>query len=477
MSDDSRLVAGLRRSASIAGAWRMAAGHAVLPFRKPLPLPASVPLRVRQAIADSERASEILVCLVQLGATLLFGIVYTVTPKAFPAMVPFEPIPWTLAGYSVFTVIRLTLALRDRLTPAFLVLSGLIDIAVLMVTIWSFHLQYAEPAAIYLKAPTLMYVFILISLRALRFEARYVLVTGFAAAIGWLALVAYAVGEGKAETTRSFALYMRSATILVGAEVDKMLSIVIVTLVLAVAVSRARALLVVANSERHAAGELSRFFSPDVASEIRHTNAGLRPGEAVVREAAVMMIDLRGFTRLSAALAPNDIMRLLGEYHMRMVPAIQGSGGSIDKYMGDGIMATFGATSVREAPAADALTALEAVLAEGARWSADVEARGLPAVRIGAAVAFGPMMFGVIGHESRLEFTVTGEVVNLAAKLEKHTKAAGCDAIVTREAFDRATASGYVCRAAVADMMAARVEGVGGTVDIVAFKRPARGAA
>ena len=476
MPAETELVSGSGRPAPPASSLRLVASHVALPFRKPPALPDTVPARVRRAIADSERASETLVCLVQLGATLLFGLVYAVTPKAFPDMVPFEPVPWTLAGYAIFTGIRLALALRDRLTPTFLIASAVIDVAVLMVTIWSFHLQYGEPAAIYLKAPTLMYVFILISLRALRFEARYVLVTGFAAAIGWLALVAYAVAEGNAAITRSFALYMRSATILVGAEIDKMLSIVIVTVVLAVAVSRARALLVEANSERHAAGELSRFFSPDVASEIRHTDAGLRPGEAVVREAAVMMIDLRGFTRLSMVLAPNDIMALLGEYHMRMVPAIQRSGGSIDKYMGDGIMATFGATSLREAPAADALAALEAVLAEGARWSAEVEARGLPAVRIGAAVAFGPMMFGVIGHESRLEFTVTGEVVNLAAKLEKHTKAASCDAIATREAFDRATASGYICQAPVTELRAARVEGVGSPVDIVAFQRRASGA-
>lgn len=477
MRRESDSVTEPQRESPIASAWRLVVNHLVLPFRKPSPLPESFPVRVRVAIADSERASEVLVCLAQLGATLFFGIVYAITPKAFPAMVPFEPVPWTLAGYAIFTCIRLALALRDRLSPTFLILSAVIDVVVLMVTIWSFHLQYGEPAAIYLKAPTLMYVFILIALRALRFEARYVLVTGLAAVVGWLLLVGYVLAAGDAEITHSFAHYMRSATILIGAEVDKMLSIVMVTLVLAVAVSRARALLVVANSERHAAGELSRFFAPDVASEIRRTDAGLKPGEAVVREAAVMMIDLRGFTRLAEMMAPNDIMMLLGEYHMRMVPAIQGSGGSIDKYLGDGIMATFGATSVHKAPAADALAALEAVLAEGTRWSADLEARGLPAVRIGAAVAFGPMMFGVIGHATRLEFTVTGEAVNLAAKLEKHTKVAACEAIVTREAYERAVASGYVCGMPVVEMAGERVEGVAGAVDVVAFRRSPTGLA
>ena len=80
--------------------------------------------------------------------------------------------PYALAAYFGFTVLRLGLAYRGRLPGWLLSLSVVIDMALLMGLIWSFHLQYHQPPSFYLKAPTLLYVFIFIALRALRFEAR-----------------------------------------------------------------------------------------------------------------------------------------------------------------------------------------------------------------------------------------------------------------------------------------------------------------
>jgi adenylate cyclase len=325
--------------------------------------PSALPERVRRAIAADQRSSEILVCLAQFGAIAFFGGFYALTPKAFPASGPFEPVPWALGLYTVFTAFRLALALKGRLTPGFLSLSVVVDIAVLMVTIWSFHLQYQQPATIYLKAPTLLYVFILIALRAMRFEARYILLAGATAILGWFLLVAYAVWDaGGMHLTHNFAEYMTSNTILIGAEIDKLLSIAAVTGVLAIAIVRARRLLVSAAAEAHAASELSRFFAPEVAGEIRRADMALKPGDAVTREAAVMFIDLRGFTKLAARQAPGTTIEVLSEYHRRMVPAIQANGGSIDKYLGDGILASFGATRPSQTYAAAALAALDAVL-------------------------------------------------------------------------------------------------------------------
>ncbi|HSS64676.1 MAG TPA: adenylate/guanylate cyclase domain-containing protein [Gammaproteobacteria bacterium] len=432
--------------------------------------PLELPARVRQAIAADQRASEILVCLVQFGAIATFGLLYALTPKAFPDTVPFEPIPWTLAVYTLFTAGRLWLALCNRLTPLLLSVSVVVDIAVLMLTIWSFHLQYDAPAAIYLKAPTLMYAFILIVLRCMRFEVRYVVLAGLSAGIGWLILVLYAVLETEGmQITHSYAEYVTSYAILIGAELDKAIAFGAVTLVLAIAITRARRLMITAAAETHAAAELTRFFAPDVAGDIRRTNTGLSPGEGMVRQAAVLMTDLRGFTRLSAELSPSQTIRLLGEYHAHMVPAIQSNGGAIDKYLGDGIMATFGATRESETYAADAMRALQDVLAQGERLSAALQGRGLPPVRIGAAVAVGPMLYGVVGHESRLEFTVIGDVVNLAAKLEKHTKSAGVRALSTADALKLAESQGFSPSRYPGKRDAESVSGVPAPIDLVGF--------
>ena len=99
------------------------------------------------------------------------------------------PVPYVLGSYFAFTLLRLGLAHRFHLSAPVLALSVVADMALLMVTIWSFHIKYGQPPAFYLKAPTLLYVFIFIALRALRFEANYVILAGITAALGWLILV------------------------------------------------------------------------------------------------------------------------------------------------------------------------------------------------------------------------------------------------------------------------------------------------
>ena len=100
--------------------------------------------------------------------------------------------PWALGAYLIFTLIRLYGSWRGRLPGWFPTLSVLIDMSLPMLVIWSFHLQYEQPPSFYLKAPTLLYVFIFIA-AALRFEARYVAIAGAAAIVGWAVLVVYAV--------------------------------------------------------------------------------------------------------------------------------------------------------------------------------------------------------------------------------------------------------------------------------------------
>lgn len=431
----------------------------------------AVPERVRAAIAAEQEAGEVLVCCVQAAAIAMFGALYALTPKAFPAGVPFEPVPWTLAAYALFTGLRLWLALRRRLRPWFLALSVVVDIAVLMLTIWSFHLQYQAPPALYLKAPTLMYAFILIALRALRFEVRWVLLAGITASLGWLALVAYALAADEVSVTRNYAEYMMSYSVLIGAEVDKVVSLLVVTAIVALAIARARRLMVRAVAEQQAATGLSRFFAPEVASSIRGADAELASGQGVLREAAVMMVDLRGFTPLSRHLSPAATIALLRDYQDRIVPVVQACGGSIDKYMGDGILATFGATRASRTYAADALRAVEAALDAGAAWERERAEAGLLPVRIGAAVATGPILCGTIGHASRLEYTVIGEAVNLAAKLEKHTKAEGVRAVAAGDALTLARVQGYrPARAGTPELRQARaVPGVEGPMDLALF--------
>ena len=113
------------------------------------------------------------------------------------------------------------------------------------------------------------------------------------------------------------------------------------------------------------------------------------------------------------------------------MPVVRAHGGNIDKFMGDGILASFGAVRASTTYAADALRCIEAILKAAGAWADARKASGLPALGIGIGVAHGPLVFGIIGVEDRLEYTVIGETVNLAAKLEKHNKAEHAAACAT----------------------------------------------
>jgi adenylate cyclase len=427
----------------------------------------TLPERVRRAIRDEQDRAERLIGWCQMALVLFFAAFYVAAPKPADQPMHLQPVPVALALYFGATLARLAWTRRRRVGGAGIAVSIVVDMALLFGLIWSFHVQYAQPPAFYLKAPTLLYVFIFIALRALRFEAWPVLFAGVVAAIGWIAMVAYAAlaGADDMPITRDYVRYLTSNTILVGAEIDKVVSIVVVSAILGWALHRARRMLVTAVAGTSAARELRRFFSAEVASAITSAEESVRPGEGVLRHAAAMFIDLRGFAALSQGLSADATVQLIADYQARMVPVLRAQGGSIDKFLGDGILASFGAVRPSATCAADALRAADAVMAEAAAWAAARRAAGRPAPRVGLAVAVGELVFGAVGDESRLEYTVIGDAVNLAAKLEKHTKVEKVDALTTRAAYEEARAQGYAAHRPV--LTGRRVAGIDGELDLV----------
>ena len=428
-----------------------------------------LPARVTESIRAQQHASEILIGWVQLGVVVLFGTLYLVSPKTFSTESQFAPVPWVLVTYFAFTLIRLMLSHRGRIPDWFLYLSVVIDMGLLFALIWSFHLQYMQPPTFYLKAPTLLYVFIFIALRAMRFEARFVILAGVVAAAGWAALAFYAMaaGGGMEMVTRDYVSYMTTNSILIGAEIDKIVSILTVTAILAAAITRARRLLVRSVAEGAAADDLSRFFSPEIAHRITAAEQRIHAGQGQAREAAILVCDIRDFTGFATRVAPDELMSSLAEYQARMVPIIRSHGGTIDKFMGDGIMATFGASAVTGTYAADAMRALEDIIAAAESWNAGRVAAAKPKLPVGAAVASGRIIFGAVGEENRLEYTVIGDAVNLASKLEKHNKTERVRALATATAFALAQAQGYAPKGQTENRAARSIEGIAEPLDII----------
>ncbi|MGB5870794.1 MAG: adenylate/guanylate cyclase domain-containing protein [Albidovulum sp.] len=427
-----------------------------------------VPARVMAEIDRSEAVAERLIGWVQLGVVLFFAALYALAPRAEGA-IGANFVPITLVAYFVFTVLRLALSYRVALPGWYLILSIIVDVALLCGLIFSFHIQYVQPAAFYLKAPTVIYFSIFISLRALRFDPRFVLMTGMISVIGWLSMVAYALltDMGDVHITRNYVEYLTSNAILIGAEIDKSLALLGVTAILSLALYRGRGVLFDSIQSHAAAEDLKRFFAPEVASSITQSDDLPAVGRCEIRNAAILFVDVRSFTTTAEQLPPERVMQILARYQDAALPEIQRHNGRIDKFMGDGILATFGAVQPSESYAADALRAADTVIAVMNGLEDEFRALGWPtAFKIGAAVACGGVTVGVVGTQDRLEFTVIGNPVNRAAKLENANKPQQTHALTDLATYTTAQRQGYE-RTKLNTRLGVAVPGMAQPVDIV----------
>jgi adenylate cyclase len=405
--------------------------------RRPPPLPVqALPARVREVISREQELSEILIGWIQLGVVLTFAALYYISPKPAGANPMIAAEPWVLSVYVVFTLIRLGLAYQRRLPNWLLYLSVVMDMSLLLALIWTFHLKYEQPASFYLKVPTLLYVFIFISLRALRFEVRYVLIAGGVAAGGWLLMVLYVVTVDPANPmiTRNYVEYMTSNSVLLGAEFDKVISMLMVTAILAVAIARARHLLVESVVESSTAKELSKFVPQEVARLAKAGEAHMQAGQGQVREATVLFTDIEGFTTISEAMTPTELITTLNEYFAVVSTPIIEHGGVINQFQGDAILATF---NLPETLPEHAAQAVRAALAMQEALKDRHFGNGI-ALRSRVGINSGEIVGGLVGTGDRLGYTVHGDEVNLAARLEQLNKDYGTRIIVSQRTCELA---------------------------------------
>lgn len=178
------------------------------------------------------------------------------------------------------------------------------------------------------------------------------------------------------------------------------------------------------------------LVSPAVLGEI--LGGRLQPqlgGER--REICLLFSDIRGFTTLSESLPPEEVTRLLDRYFSRMVASIHAHGGTLDKFMGDGIMAFFGAPQPRDNPCADAFAAGQTMLAALAEFNRELAAEGRAPLTIGIGLHYGAAVVGYIGAADRHEYTAIGDAVNAASRIEGLTKEAGYPLLASRAVLDQ----------------------------------------
>ena len=181
--------------------------------------------------------------------------------------------------------------------------------------------------------------------------------------------------------------------------------------------------------------KLHRFLAPELVAELAR-NEELLTGQVRETTATVLFADIRGFTALSEHLSPIQVVSFLNQFLDEMTEAVMDHQGMLDKYIGDAVMAVFGVPLERPDHADAALLAALNMRARLDKLNRDLIAAGLPSLAIGVGLHTGPLVVGAIGSRKRQDYTVIGDTVNVAARLESLNRRLETDILLSEATHD-----------------------------------------
>jgi adenylate cyclase len=222
--------------------------------------------------------------------------------------------------------------------------------------------------------------------------------------------------------------------------VQQLIFMTLCTGFIAVAVWRARAHLGRTLSAEGERNNLARYFSPNLVDRLAGAELDLEGGRE--SKATVLFVDVVGFTRLMEGQPPQQTIDFLRVFHQRMAECIFAHGGTLDKFIGDGVMATFGTPDAQPDDETRALGCALGMIRSVEAWNRGRRTRGLPVVRIAIGVHVGPVLMGAIGSPNRLEYSAVGDTVNVASRLEHLARAHDASIVASAETLAAAVNSG-----------------------------------
>ena len=334
---------------------------------------------------------------------------------------------------------------RSRIELA-LILADLVLLAAVL-TIPNPFAAGAFPTAMIYRFETFPYFFIILALATLAYSWLTILSIGLACALIWFVSVLGVALFGTTDPELGSAVAAAFAdmpgvrhlvdpnSVIWPIRAQEIVIFFLVSAILALRGQRSTDLLIRQAGIAAERANLSRYFPPSLVDELASSSGDV--GSVRSQEVAVLFADIVGFTELAERENPETVIRILRSCHAVIEEAIFSNGGTLDKYLGDGVMATFGTPRVSPADCANALAAARDIVEGIAAGNAALAKSGLPQLRISVGVHFGPAIIGNIGSERRLEFATLGDTVNVASRLEAATRSLGCqvvasDAVVSR---------------------------------------------
>ena len=183
--------------------------------------------------------------------------------------------------------------------------------------------------------------------------------------------------------------------------------------------------------------QFGRYFSPSIREKIQEADLEVKDNENNSQLVAVLFTDIDGFTELSEKMSSREIIDLLSEYQDRMIKPIFKNSGTVDKFIGDSVMATFGTPVTQGNDAQNAFNCAREMQIAMRQWVKEREDKKLPVITHRIGIHFGNCVVGNIGNKDRKEFTVIGDVVNVANRVCDICKDFKCDLMITEELKNR----------------------------------------
>ncbi|MEM7742646.1 MAG: adenylate/guanylate cyclase domain-containing protein [Pseudomonadota bacterium] len=304
------------------------------------------------------------------------------------------------------------------------------------------------PLAFQYRFETFLYFFTILAGATLAYSWQTIVAVGSWTAALWamgLAVVWYLSGDGgglRADAQARFpdqptlAEFMDPTALIVELRVQEIVVFLIVAGILAVSMRRLQNLVLEQAEAERGRANLSRYFSPNVVESLSHSDEPLQ--EVRTQDVAVLFVDIVGFTAYSADRPPERVISTLRDFHARMETAVFDHGGTLDKYLGDGLMATFGTPFTGPRDASNAVACARAMMTAVDDLNRQREAAGRVTLRASFGLHYGAVVLGDIGA-SRLEFAVIGNTVNIASRLEAMTRQLDVRLIASDAVIDRLT--------------------------------------